>query len=269
MTPPVRLVGFCSNKGGVGKSTTAFALAVAAAQQGLKVFAWDLDPSQWLAAALGVAEHPVTLVDVLAGQAQLHDAIAVSHLGIAVVVGGTRLNEVALPPAALIDARDQLAPRGDLHLVDTEGEPLKLPSVMRALDRIVVVMPLDRLSAIIASNTLRRAEEAGVLDRVGGLLAVNVKFRKDEPDGTEAREVFSNMRLLEIGYDNVMVGSKLWSRAASDSELPPPNLITMALPLLDEIRTRRADPARLRIWMHSYSMEKRAQELREARSGTR
>jgi cellulose biosynthesis protein BcsQ len=263
--PPAKLIGLCSTKGGVGKSTTAYALAVAAAQQGLNLLVVDLDPSCWLTGALGILDHPVSLTDVLNGSARLVEATAISHLGIAVLVGGRKLKHVALGRQVMHGLREQLAPVYDLIIIDTEGEDTKLPGVMDVLESICVPMPLDRMSAIIASDTLHVAQEAGVLDRVGGLLAVNVKFRKDEPEDTEGREVYSHMRLLGIAYDHVVPGSKVWSRAASGSECPPPKHVDLANALLDEIRIRCSDPSRLRIWMQAYSREARAKELRSVR----
>lgn len=67
-----RVLAVASGKGGVGKTTTALALAAIYADAGARVLVLDLDPqasaSSWLA-----VEHPggPSLVDVLAGEAQL------------------------------------------------------------------------------------------------------------------------------------------------------------------------------------------------------
>lgn len=71
MTGP-HVLAVASGKGGVGKTSTALALAAIYAEAGGRVLVVDLDPQGSASAWLGV-EHPggPSLVDVLAGEAQL------------------------------------------------------------------------------------------------------------------------------------------------------------------------------------------------------
>jgi cellulose biosynthesis protein BcsQ len=266
---PSQWLGFFNVKGGAGKSTAAFASAIAASQLGHKVVVVDLDPSGWLSSALGVIGHPVGLAQVFTGQARVHEAIALSHLGVAVLVGGKPLYHVGLSYEVLADLRRQLESVADLVIADSQGGESRAPALMKVCDRICIPTPLDRVSAIVSTDTLRVADAAGVLDRVGGLLAAIVKLRKGEPEESEAREVYANMRLIDIAYETIFPVSRLWKTATDLSDLPPQRLLdAVAIPLLKEARHRRANPDRLRIWMQAYSQERRAQELQEAREAT-
>jgi cellulose biosynthesis protein BcsQ len=269
MDGPATWLGFFSVKGGTGKSTAAFATAVAAAQLGRRVVVVDTDPSGWLSSALGVLDHPVDLAMVLKGQAQVSDAIAVSHLGVGVLVGSRPLYPVGLSSDVMRDLRRQVDVVAEIVIVDSQAGENRVPGVMAVCDRICVPTPLDRVSAIVATDTLTIADEVGALDRVSGLLPAIVKLRKGDPEGTEAREVHGNMRLLDISHETIFTVSTQWRRATDLAELPPLSLLeTIATPLLAELQTRRADPARLRIWMHAYSRARRTEELREARDAT-
>src|SRR5207248_1269036 len=53
-----RSIVVCCGAGGVGKTTTATAIALAAARSGRKVLALTVDPSKRLAEVLGVARNP-------------------------------------------------------------------------------------------------------------------------------------------------------------------------------------------------------------------
>src|SRR5699024_5315771 len=67
-----RVLAFCNQKGGVGKSTTTFHLARAAALQGLRVLIVDADPQGNISAAAAaevVKEDQAGLADVLSAHA--------------------------------------------------------------------------------------------------------------------------------------------------------------------------------------------------------
>jgi len=70
-----------NQKGGVGKTTTAINVSVLLADRGERVLAIDADPRFALTRQLGIEVHAlgVNLVDVLAGRADMADAI-VSNL---------------------------------------------------------------------------------------------------------------------------------------------------------------------------------------------
>lgn len=260
-----RWLGFCNVKGGAGKSTTAFACAIAAAQLGRRAVVVDLDPSGWLSAALGVLHHPITVADVLTGKAKVEEAVTVSDLGVAVLVGGRALYHVGLSYEAMQGLRQQVDPLFEVVLADSHPGENMIPALMRVCDRICIPLPLDRVSAIVSTDTLVIADEAGALDRIGGLLPAIVKLRQGEPEDTEGREVYSNMTMLGISYETIFVTSKHWSRATTLAEPPPSRLINgIAVPLFSEVLERRADPDRLRIWMHAYSRARRAQEQKAA-----
>src|SRR6202158_3627617 len=72
---PAEVITIASLKGGVGKTTSSYALCAAAAAGGLKVIAIDLDPTGGLSNALERAKRSVTVIDVLHGRVSLRDAL--------------------------------------------------------------------------------------------------------------------------------------------------------------------------------------------------
>ena len=58
------IITIASLKGGVGKTTTSYALAAAAAASGLRVIAIDLDPTGGLSNALEKAKRATSIVEL-------------------------------------------------------------------------------------------------------------------------------------------------------------------------------------------------------------
>lgn len=82
-----RCVAITQKKGGVGKTTTALALAAIAADAGMSVGLIDLDSQGTATTGLGVA-HSDAAADVLLGQLPLDDAWVETEHGILVVPSG-------------------------------------------------------------------------------------------------------------------------------------------------------------------------------------
>ena len=87
-----RSIVFASGKGGTGKTTTVANIGVALAQFGKEVIVIDADITMAnLSLILGMEDIPVTLHDVLAGEAELKDAIYEGPAGVKVIPGGLSL----------------------------------------------------------------------------------------------------------------------------------------------------------------------------------
>lgn len=262
-----RWLGFSSVKGGAGKTTAAWATAVAAAQQGRQVGVVDGDPSGGISTALGVPDQAVGLADVLTGRVRVRDALVVSPLGVAVLAGTRALYRVGIGHEAIQEVRGELAEIVELVVADTQPGENLLPAMLRQCDRICVLFEMDRASAITCTDTLFKADEVGALHSVGGLLPTKTIWRAGYPQDTDGRELYRGMEMLKIAYDTRFPLSKQWSRAMGLAEPPPQRLLEeVAVPLLHEVENRLADEARLRIWMSYYSREARRAELAAAQA---
>lgn len=70
-----KIIAFTNQKGGVGKTSVAFNFSVALRMTGASVLMVDMDPQCSLTYTAGVDDAPLTILEVLLGQARARDAV--------------------------------------------------------------------------------------------------------------------------------------------------------------------------------------------------
>lgn len=122
----MRIIALGNQKGGVGKTTTAYNLAYALHERGRRVVMVDLDPQASLTVSAGVGECAGrSLAEVLAGSLKIADVLQELGAGLALVPGDIALSEAELILTGKIGrewklktALGQLAGRFDYALLD-------------------------------------------------------------------------------------------------------------------------------------------------------
>ena len=166
------VLAIVSQKGGVGKSTTAINLASALAMRGRKTLLVDVDPQGAVRHGLGLpaSPNPAGLSDVLAGTRELQDVVLATALPwLRVLLAGsvTELSEhdsyqaqVATSPK-LGELFDRARSRGYVVVVDT---PPGLGAVSRRVlshsQHVIVPLQCEPLALQTTTQILRSVREA-------------------------------------------------------------------------------------------------------------
>ena len=95
MMKMVRVIDICSGKGGVGKTVVASNLGMALQKLGKKVAVIDFNfTTSHLSLCFNSYSHPITINNVLRGEAKMEDAIYTHSSGLKVVLGSLKLEDI-------------------------------------------------------------------------------------------------------------------------------------------------------------------------------
>ncbi len=170
----IKAYTIASGKGGTGKTTVTTNLGTALAQHGQETCIIDVDMGMAnIGLALGLAETPITLHEVLAGKAEIQDAIYEGPYGLKVVPGGLSLQEFQNADTdRLKDVMLDLTDRCDFLFLDAPAgiSADAILSLTMADEVILVVNPeisslVDALKVKILTETVGGTVRGAILNR--------------------------------------------------------------------------------------------------------
>ncbi len=170
-----RIIAVASGKGGAGKTTFVCNLATALAKQGKEVVAVDANlTTPNLGVHLGIPLYPVTLQDVLSGEAKLKEALYADRSGIKILPADMSITRLSKTTASeLVNVLYKLADGFDFVLVDSAaGLGKEAVTAIEAADELITItnpeMPamVDALKLAKITEKLETTNLGVVLNRV-------------------------------------------------------------------------------------------------------
>lgn len=143
----MRIITTAIQKGGTGKTSTAAALAQAAAYHGKRVLAIDLDPQGQLSFTLGADTSGAGSYDLLTGAAAASDVIQATGAAIDVIPAGWALSTITSSRGSARRLQKALEPvkkRYSLIVIDTPPTPGELQyNALQAATGAVIPLTAD------------------------------------------------------------------------------------------------------------------------------
>jgi septum site-determining protein MinD len=193
----VRVIAVASGKGGTGKTTLTANLGICLSKVGKKVLLIDADVAMAnLSLILGMQSSPITLHDVLLGEAQVHDAIYDGPQGIHFIPSGLSLdNYKRVDSERLSGIVSEVADNYDFILLDAAAgiEKNVLSALSSAQETLLVTMPTSPAIADALKTKL-------VAQRLGSkVMGVVINFVMGEKGEISKQEAAGILELPVIG----------------------------------------------------------------------
>lgn len=208
-----RIIAIASGKGGVGKTMVTANLALALAALGKKVIAVDADLDMAnLELAFGMEGRPITLQDVLNGEAKVEDAIYDVGKNASFVPAGISPSQFKrVDPERLSDIISKLAEGQDVVLLDCPaGIGRDTIACFSACKETILVMTPEPMSATDGFKTSIAAAKMG--SEVIGVIINMIKDAKGELRDKEVTALLNVPVLARIKYDKDLHESVLNGR---------------------------------------------------------
>ena len=135
----MKIVTVANTSGGVGKTTTAHALAVASVEYGKKVLLIDADPSASLTFCCGIENPRVSSMEYLNKDFSLDSAILKTTERFSFLPSSTRLSSLDVDDALAQEPLKIALKDFDLVVIDTATGPNRLATYFLAISDLVVI----------------------------------------------------------------------------------------------------------------------------------
>jgi septum site-determining protein MinD len=192
-----RIITIASGKGGTGKTTLTANLGICLSKLGKKVLLIDADVAMAnLSLILGMQSSPITLHDILLGEAQVHDAIYDGPQGLHFIPSGLSLdNYKRVDSERLGSIVSEVSENYDFILLDAAAgiEKNVLSAFSASQESIIVTMPTSPAIADALKTKL-------VAQRLGSkVVGVVLNFVMGEKGEISKNEVSSILELPVYG----------------------------------------------------------------------
>ena len=203
-----RVIAIASQKGGVGKTTTAINLGACLAQEGRRVLLLDIDPQGNATSGLGANgnDRPTTIYEALIGQLEIREAaIPTALANLDLIPAGQRLSGAEVELVGLMARETRLKTclsqvRQEYDYILIDGPPslgLLTVNALTAADSVLIplqceYLALEGLTQLIAAIRLVQDHLNPALRIEGVLLTMyDARLNLSQQVADEARKFFA------------------------------------------------------------------------------
>ncbi len=197
-----RVVCMASGKGGTGKTTVTANLGTALAELGAETYILDADIAMAnLGLILRMEDAPVTLHDVLAGEADIEEAIYEGPHGVKVIPAGISLEGIRKAnPDRLRDVVEYIVDRADFLLIDAPAGLGRdaITALSASTESLLVVNP--EIASITDALKVKAVAER-VDTQITGAVVNRVTKDKTELTKEEVEKILETPVMVEVPED--------------------------------------------------------------------